>query len=296
MDETDVKILKLLWKDGRMPIYRISEIIGISNAAVDKRLKNMMKRGELTGFTVLLNFEKILNSIVLSIRTRRKRTEIWKNVERINGIMHFIGCLGGRYYGEFWYEDTMELQDKIELCRELFGAYRIDTYRHRRLERASISDIDWKIIMGMRKNGRIPFSKLSDNIGISSKTISKRWEKLREGNIARVYPIINRPLSRDIFWFSLFVEVENLEVGAKMEKIENVWRTSLFEEPLMIYGVFYAKNVKQIDETMENIICLRGVKKIHYEIIVEEKFYPSYLDYVYFKSRKTKIHGNLPKN
>ncbi len=289
MDEIDVKILKLLWEDGRMPIYQIAENIGISNAAVDKRMKSMIRRGELMGFTILLNFEKILNSSVLSIRTRMKRNEIWKNVDRISGIMHFIGCLGGRYYGEFWYGDALEFQDKIELSKELLGAYRIDIYRHRMGRRERISDADWRIIMAMKENARIPFSKLSESIGLSSKTISKRWERLKEVNMVKAYPIVNRPVSRDIFWFSLFVEVENLEMETKMRKMENVWRTSLFEEPLMIYGVFYAKNVKQIDDTMEEILCLKGVKKVHYEIIVEERFYPSYLDYVHYKCRKMKI-------
>ncbi len=283
-----MKILKILWEDGRMPVYRIAENIGISNAGVDKRIKNMMKRGELTGFTILLNFEKILNSAVLSIRTRRKREEIWRNAERISGIMHFIGCLGGRYYGEFWYADDMEFQDKIELSKELLGAYRIDIYRHRKVKRNKITNVDWRIIMGMKENARIPFSKLSKKIGLSSKTISKRWERLKEMKIVKAYPIVNRPVSREIFWFSLFVEVEDLEVEAKMGKMENVWRTSLFEEPLMIYGVFYAKNVKQIDDTMEEILCLKGVKKVHYEIIVEERFYPQYLDYVYYKLKKNK--------
>jgi len=34
-------------------------------------------------------------------------------------------------------------------------------------------------------------------------------------------------------------------------------RTFIFEKPKMIYGVFYAKTVKQIDDTIERILMGR---------------------------------------
>ncbi len=283
MDELDVKILRLLWEDGRMPIYRIAEKLGISGAAVDKRIKAMMRRGELLGFTILLNSDHILNSAVISIKTRRKREHILQNVGKIKGVMHFIGCLGGRYYGELWYQDKFELEEKLLLFQELLGAYSIEIYRHRKAGEYILGDVEWRILLAMRDNARISFSELSRRVGLSAKTISRKWEKMREMDIVKAYPVINRPLSKDIFWFSLFVEVEDLSVENEIRRMENLWRTSLFSEPRMIYGVFYATAVREIDDTMERIISMRGVRKVHYEIIVEEKFFPEYLDYVAYK-------------
>ena len=286
MDELDVAILKLLWKDGRTPIYRIAKEIGVSTSAVDKRIKNMMKRRELLGFMVLLNPDKILNSVVLAIRTKKRRKEIMEILSKIKGVMHVIACLGGRYYGEFWYGDELELEEKLELLKELTALYRMDVYKHRKIQNEKIDRIDWKIISEMKENSRISFSELSKRINISSKTIAKRWKNLTEREICKAYPIINRPLSQDIFWFSLFIEVENLSVENTIKKISNLWRTSIFSDPKMVYGVFYANNVYRIDETMETVMDIDGVKKVHYEIIVEEKFYPSYLDYVRYKMER----------
>ena len=286
MDELDVSILKILWKDGRTPIHRIAKEIGISTSAVDKRIKNMMKRGELLGFTVLLNPDKILNSVVMAIRTKKRRREIMEIFSKIRGVMHIIACLGGRYYGEFWYGDEFEFEEKLELLKELTRLYRMDIYKHRKVQSEKLDKIDWKIISEMKNNSRISFSELSKRINISSKTIAKRWKNLTENEICKAYPIINRPLSQDIFWFSLFIEVEKLSVENTIRKIPNLWRTSLFSEPKMVYGVFYANNVYRIDETMENVMDIEGVKKVHYEIIVEEKFYPDYIDYVRYKMER----------
>ncbi len=283
MDSLDVKILKLLWIDGRMPIYKIAQKIGISGAAVDKRLNSMRKRGELLGFTVLLNPDKILNSAVVAIKARKKRGHIFESVSKIKGLMHFIGCLGGRYYGEFWYSDEIELEEKLMLFKEFTGAYSIEVYRHRKKDNVKLDNIDWRILLAMKQDARVSFSTLSKMIGLSAKTVSRRWERITSQEIAKAYPIINRPFTKDIFWFSLFIEVDDLSLENRIKKMENIWRTSLFSEPMMIYGVFYAETVKDIDTTMEKIVCMEGVKKVHYEIIVEEKFYPDYLNYVAYK-------------
>ena len=283
MDSLDVKILRLLWDDGRMPMYKIAEKLGISSSAVDKRIKAMLERKELLGFSVLVNPDKILNSAVVAIRAKRKRGEIFKNIEKVRGIMHFIGCLGGRYYGEFWFSDEMEMEDKLLLFKELTGAYSVEVYRHRKEGNYVLDNIDWKILLAMRDDARIPFSELSKKIGLSAKTISKRWERMKEEDVVKAYPMINRPFSKEIFWFSLFIKVDDLSVEKKIKKMENLWRTSLFQDPKMVYGVFYAQAVKEIDETMERVICLKGAKQVHYEIIVEEKFYPGYLDFVAYK-------------
>ncbi len=283
MDALDVKILKILWKDGRMPVQEIAKRVGLSGAAVDKRINAMMRRGELFGFSVLLNPDKILNSVVLSIRTRKKRSEVLKSLTKVKGVMHFISCLGGHHYGEFWYADSMELEEKISLLSELFDAYSVEIYQHNRSSPVSLGPKDWRLLLAMRDNARLPFSKLSKIMGMSAKSISRRWERLTNMDIVRAYPVINRPFTKDIFWFSLFMNVESLSVENHIREMNNLWRTSLFSEPKIVYGVFYAEKVRDMDSTMEEAMCIPGVKEVQYEIIVEEKFFPDYLNYVAYK-------------
>ncbi|NPA75558.1 MAG: AsnC family transcriptional regulator [Euryarchaeota archaeon] len=283
MDAIDVKILRLLWDDGRMPVYKIAERVGISGAAVDKRINAMMRRGELLGFSVLLNPDRVMNSVVIAMRSRKKREDILKVVEKIRGVMHFISCLGGHHYGEFWYADQMELEEKLMLFKELTEAYSISVYHHLRGKRVELDRKDWQLLLAMKNDARIPFTKLSKIVGMSAKSLSRRWEKLRSMDAVKAYPIINRPFTKDIFWFSLFIEVDDIAIENRIRKLENLWRTSLFSEPRMVYGVFYAEKVRDMDTTMEEIICMKGVKRVQYEIIVEEKFFPDYLDYVAYK-------------
>ena len=288
MDEVDVKILKLLWEDGRMPIYRIADKVGLSNAAVYKRIKAMEKRGELRGFTILLNMDKVLNSAVISIRARKKRDEVMSIISELSGVMHIIAGFGGRYYGEFWYVDEYELNDKVNYLKKLTGAYRIEIYKHRKEKEMDLSPLDWKIILALKDNARRPFREVAEEVGVSTKTVSKRWRWLKEEDICRAYPIVNRPSTKEIFWFSLFIETDDPLFESKVKRINNLWRTSSFAEPKMVYGVFYGTSIKEIDDIMEEIIAMKGVKRVIYEIIVDERFYP---DYLYYVARKKGYKG-----
>ena len=280
MDELDVKILKLLWEDGRMPLQEVAKKVGLSNTGVHKRLRSMKDREELNGFSIVLNSDKIFNSAVISIRARKKRREVIKILGELSGVMHIVSGIGGRYYSEIWYGDEYELKDKVNYIKRLTGAYRIDVYHHKKVENLELSPLDWKILLVLKRDARRPFKEVAKEIGISSKTVAKRCRKLEELDACRVYPIVNRPSTKEIFWFSLFIETDDPLFEMRLSKIKNLWRVSTFSSPPMVYGVFYGRTIQEVDEIMESVVDMKGVKRVFYEIIVHEKFYPEYLEYV----------------
>ncbi|KXB05464.1 hypothetical protein AKJ50_00925 [candidate division MSBL1 archaeon SCGC-AAA382A13] len=72
MDDTDKKILQLLQKNGRMPLSKIGEKIGMSHVAVRKRMKKLQK--ELLQINPTLNFEKLNYRLTLiSIETKNDK-------------------------------------------------------------------------------------------------------------------------------------------------------------------------------------------------------------------------------
>lgn len=52
MDETDAKILEILKKDARKPYIEIAKELGLSEGAVRRRVKNLIKKGIITKFTI----------------------------------------------------------------------------------------------------------------------------------------------------------------------------------------------------------------------------------------------------
>ncbi len=52
IDEKDRKILEILLKDSRTPYCDIARVLGISDTAVRKRIKNLENRGVIRGYTI----------------------------------------------------------------------------------------------------------------------------------------------------------------------------------------------------------------------------------------------------
>jgi DNA-binding Lrp family transcriptional regulator len=52
MDDTDRKLIGLLYKNARLPVASLASILELSRATVQKRLDRLVEEGTITGFTV----------------------------------------------------------------------------------------------------------------------------------------------------------------------------------------------------------------------------------------------------
>lgn len=55
MDQSDLRILRMLLKDSRMSLSKIAKELGISQPAAQKRIEKLKSKGIIIGSTVLLN-------------------------------------------------------------------------------------------------------------------------------------------------------------------------------------------------------------------------------------------------
>ena len=59
MDSFDLKILKILEKNGRITNSELSERVGLSKTPCQIRVKNMIDKGIIKGFKAVLNYEAL---------------------------------------------------------------------------------------------------------------------------------------------------------------------------------------------------------------------------------------------
>lgn len=59
MDSSDLKILRMLLTDARMPLSQIARELGISQPAAQKRIEKLKANGIITGSSITLNNSKI---------------------------------------------------------------------------------------------------------------------------------------------------------------------------------------------------------------------------------------------
>lgn len=59
IDDTDIRILRCLQKNGRQSINDLSEAVGLSATPVARRVKQLEQTGVIAGYCALLDEEKL---------------------------------------------------------------------------------------------------------------------------------------------------------------------------------------------------------------------------------------------
>jgi len=87
IDEPDQKILEILRKNGRASYTEIAHAIGLSEAAVRKRVQRMIRKGIIRRFSVEYSIEGEVRAIVLIKTAPPARTpEIAERIRTIEGM------------------------------------------------------------------------------------------------------------------------------------------------------------------------------------------------------------------
>ncbi len=119
MDERDLMIIRGLAADGRTPLEKIGERIGISRVAVTKRLRNMTNRGLLKVGAMInpnkLDFKVLFISIeVANYEDLQKLVETYKDCPRIISLIHAAG--GYNLLALMYAEDERTLMSILSGC------------------------------------------------------------------------------------------------------------------------------------------------------------------------------------
>lgn len=128
LDEIDEKIIEILKKNARTPYTKIGEVIGLSEAAVRKRIKKLEKTGVIKKYTIEIEYKilgykmawigvDITPESLLNVLDKIKKTKCVKNVYASFGD-HDIMI-------EFLFKAQEELNNFIKKLEKIKGIVRI---------------------------------------------------------------------------------------------------------------------------------------------------------------------------
>lgn len=126
MDSLDEKILSALREDGRRPFVEIAKSVNLSEAAIRRRVSNLVQSGTITKFTIETNLGSRTRAIsLISIAPNTPTSEISVKLKKIRGI-ETIFEITGEYDVAVVVGGTniVEINESIDEIRKLPG---IDT-------------------------------------------------------------------------------------------------------------------------------------------------------------------------
>ena len=228
INELDSKILKILLKDGRTGYFEIAKQCGVSKNKVWKRCKAMESKGVINGATVQLNFGlfgyEALATLLISVdpqqieqamtiignmtevRAYRQYNSVYniravatlKNLNELDYVKQLIKrklpTLGLKTYvwtGVRNIPENLTLTGARNDTRDTNQSKTSDAIGASSRERILIDELDKQLMAKLTVNGRISFTKIALEMGLSTDTIVKRYHKLKENGAIKVSIQIN---------------------------------------------------------------------------------------------------------
>ena len=260
IDGIDAKILKDLLRDGRKDFGDIAKECQVTKNKIWKRYMKMKETGIIVGATnqmnyasfdygaistLLLNieshqvedtFERIKKTLdLLPIRQFNSRYNIrlianLRNLKELDHIKETIrqhsSVVDLRTY--FWLDvknnpENLSFQS-LKSREKTVGEENEKTICHQK--KITIDDIDKQIAQKLADNGRMSFRKIAEEIGISTDTVIRRYEKLVKSGAMKISIQINpEKLGYQAnldFSIAFTFRVETAPIVEKLSKIPNV--------------------------------------------------------------------------
>jgi Lrp/AsnC family transcriptional regulator for asnA, asnC and gidA len=310
IDEINATILKELLKDGRKSFVEIAKECNTSKDVIAKRYKQMRIKGVIVGATTqnscacfgcslvsgmfiftqphkadqvlecIQKIPQIFDAYHIGINPSLIATAVMKNIDELDHVKQSIKKLpfilavdtqvwtGVRNMPENLSVITSE-KVAAKTANEK-GKTKNDVER----TNCKIDELDRQIIEKLSANARIPFLNIAQELKVSTDTIARRYERLKQNGDVRVVVQINptkigyHAYARfSIAFISQDSLVNTIESLAKIPDIINIIKTSgNFDYTITLM----VKDIEQLTDIQEKIANIPDIT--HMEIAVSKLF------------------------
>jgi DNA-binding Lrp family transcriptional regulator len=193
MDELDIAIIHRLLADSRTPYSALANGLGISVQATHKRVNTMVRSGVIRRFTARISLRATGVTEGLAFG-RSNETDLNKLVARLKTIDQVRGILvssGNNLHIvlDIKNADDLEplrttLRDEAMMADIALVAVPCNASHVKSSDRKGLQLLDLRIIYAMRNNSRLPLTEIAEQVGVTTKTVSKALDRMeRDGSV-----------------------------------------------------------------------------------------------------------------
>jgi Lrp/AsnC family transcriptional regulator for asnA, asnC and gidA len=193
LDNIDIQILVLLAKDSRTTYRNIASVVGVSTNAVKERIHKMISNSIIQKFVVIINpvifgYEKECILIIRHIDKTIKEQDILNRINLLGDVFVYAKQLGGASI--FVVSVRAGAEDKIGILTDLLKPASVEsTFVSYRPIAMQIHISDFKIMKCLLSNPRMLVEDIAKEASMSTKTVARRLEKMRENPYSRIFNI-----------------------------------------------------------------------------------------------------------
>lgn len=326
MDMRDFTILKELDKDSRIPFQQIAKKINLSKDAVNYRIENLRKQGIIKGFHASINIGKIgyigmrllLKLYQVSPEKEQEIIDYLLQEQGLGWIVSVEGYWDINTY--FYFKDINQMHSFYQNFIDKYGNYIENKnfsiyhqvkgysrdYLDTQLERKSFTiyendipiDVDEKdmiILSLLGEDARTTILRISQETGLTSKTVIERIKKLERDGVITGYRLTLGLDKLNYTYYKIHITLFNSTIEDKKKLVQYIRENpNIIFEDMLIGGYdvefeFEAQSSHQIRTFIEDIrrkfsTIIKEYELLTYYKMHQERFFPK----IEFMNKKKK--------
>ena len=299
IDEIDAKILKTLLKESRTSFTNMAKMCGITVGAVRMRYHRLRKEGIIVGEMIQVNpyclgFKCVADLGIMTAKENEE--EVGRFLKNKPNLTHIV-IAANKY--SFWAKvvlhDIQELNGVIAELESNPLIRHVDTFiwdetafldhpenliikplKKEEGEKGAVSffegckekqidDTDRQIAKILTKNSRVPFRKIAEQLGISTKNVIQRYHKLRKNVLTYSSIVIDLNKLGYNAWGHLFVKAANRskmpEIYAQMLQIPNLIVAIRYIGAYDLYATVALENYEEMFNLTEYMRKVQNIER-----------------------------------
>jgi len=288
LDNIDLQIIRLLARDSRTHYRNIASAVGITPSAAKERINKSVSNGVIQRFVAHINpatfgYEKLCILILKNIDKTLKENDLFKKVSLLGDVL----CVSKHLEGDaiVWLFVKDIAQDKIGILTDLLKPATLEALiATSRPVTMKIHSSDLEIMKCLLSDPRILAKDIAKETSLSSKTVARRLEKMRENHVLEFSILLNVSSIglTGYIEFAVLIDVKISSHQNIVERINYELQEYLLHLPdwyqrEVIVGVFFCANISTVNLILRRLESYDGVNKVKSYIVTSLTFYQDLL-------------------
>jgi DNA-binding Lrp family transcriptional regulator len=222
LDSTDLKILTLLAKNGRLSYRSIGLTIGMTTKSIKSRVDRMLAAKVIERFLAKVNPSVLgyKRMYALALRKNNLNQELLERFKLVGDIQYQFEVMGGALGFDIAVKEGTE--DKIDLLLSSLKPALLGVIRSRNREVSQkLTETDYTIIKQLIRNPRMEIRDIAAATSISPKTVHRRLDKMI-GNCVLEFSIQPNPDAMKGY-IVFFLDVKVKDCGHHHQVLQKIY-------------------------------------------------------------------------
>jgi DNA-binding Lrp family transcriptional regulator len=217
LDDTDLRILNLLARNGRLSYRSIGLTIGLTTKSVKSRVDRMLAAKVIDRFLAKVNLSVIgyKTTCAFALRKSELSKEIIERLNLVGDVQYEFEAMGGVIGFDIAVKEGTE--DKLNLVLSSLKPALLGVISSQNREvPQKLTQTDYAIMKELIKNPRLEIGDIAAATATSPKTVRRRLEKMTRNHILEFSILSNPDAMKGFIVFFLDVRVKDRSIQQKV--------------------------------------------------------------------------------